>query len=208
MKRLRFNTGVKIRYFACGEYGEKTHRPHYHAIIFGYDWSDKKKYATNKRGDIRYKSKQLNQDWGLGDTEIGSVTPDSCGYVARYLMKKITGQMADDHYTRVNEKTGEIYKLVPEYINMSTKPAIGMAFFDKFQKEILKDDSVIVKGKKRKVPKAYDRKIGKTDPILLEDIKYARSEKARERATDNTDERLRVREEVKKAQINPLKRDL
>ena len=43
MKRLRKYCGKEISFFMCGEYGEKTARPHYHACIFGYDFDDKKK---------------------------------------------------------------------------------------------------------------------------------------------------------------------
>lgn len=30
---------TKIKYYACGEYGSKTFRPHYHIIILGYRFS-------------------------------------------------------------------------------------------------------------------------------------------------------------------------
>lgn len=208
MKRLRKNTGVKLRYFVCGEYGEESFRPHYHAIIFGYDWPDKTKYATNRRGDVRFKSKKLEAQWGLGACEIGSVTPDSCGYVARYVMKKITGTMAESHYERVNKTTGELYQLLPEYINMSTKPAIGRNFYEKYSDEINTQDSILIKGQKRKVPRYYDKLLEREDPFLLEELKYIRAEQAHERRFDNTAERLEVRRQVKESQISTLKRTL
>lgn len=88
MKRLRKNTGCPIRYFVCGEYGDTNGRPHYHAIIFGYDWPDKRRHSSGSRGDALYTSKKLDEQWSHGACYIGNVSPDSCGYVARYVMKK------------------------------------------------------------------------------------------------------------------------
>jgi hypothetical protein len=44
--------GGKIRFFHCGEYGDKTRRPHYHALIFGYGFPDKKIFKKQKSGDL------------------------------------------------------------------------------------------------------------------------------------------------------------
>lgn len=208
MKRLRKSHGGTIRYFVCGEYGDRDNRPHYHAIIFGHDWADKRHCSTGSRGDKLYKSAVLDRQWGLGQCWIGNVSADSCGYVARYIMKKVTGDQAKEHYERVNLNTGEIVQLLPEYINMSTKPSIGHDFYQRFKNEILDQDSVLLKGKKRKVPRAYDRLTEKEDPFLLEHIKFQRQKSAYLRRADNTDERLKVREEVKKATIKTLSRNL
>ena len=60
-KRLRKNTGIKLRYFACGEYGDENRRPHYHAIIFGYDFPDKQLYTKTRTGDLLYRSPLLEK---------------------------------------------------------------------------------------------------------------------------------------------------
>jgi hypothetical protein len=208
LKRLRKHTNGGIRFFACGEYGDTTRRPHYHALIFGYDFADKKPHGKGSKGDILYVSRTLDDIWGHGVCYIGSVSPDSCGYVSRYIMKKVTGQLAQDHYRVVDTTTGEIHQLLPEYIHMSTRPAIGLSFYEKFHKEIHQSDFVLVKGKKRKTPRYYDKQLEKKDPDLLEELKYLRTVKAAERRQDNTDERLAVREEVKLATIKPLKRGM
>lgn len=72
-KRLR-KRGHVFRYYACGEYGEKFGRPHYHAILFGLDNQD-----------------EINQTWALGRVHCGSVEPDSIRYVAQYIDKKHGG---------------------------------------------------------------------------------------------------------------------
>lgn len=209
LKRLRKSVQPKkIRFFACGEYGTKTLRPHYHALIFGHYFTDKKKAGKGSRGDQLFTSAKLDQLWGKGHCWIGSVTPESCGYVARYIMDKKTGEAAKTHYQGVNRQTGEIIMRTPEYIHMSLKPAIGLTFYEQFKNEIHTQDSVLIKGQKRKVPRYYDKQLEKKDPILLEELKYIRSTKAATRADDNTPERLAVREEFKKERIKNLIRKL
>jgi len=72
-KRLRKEYGNGIRYFACGEYGERTRRPHYHACIFGVDFKDRKVFST--KGDFTlYTSDTLDSIWGYGHCIIGDVS--------------------------------------------------------------------------------------------------------------------------------------
>lgn len=96
MKRLR-KKHPHVRFYHCGEYGEKTGRPHYHAILFNCDFLDKKIYTIRNENPV-YVSQELNNIWGYGLCEIGSVTFESAGYVARYCTKKITGDFAEEHY--------------------------------------------------------------------------------------------------------------
>lgn len=197
LKRLR-NTvrPIKIRFFACGEYGEKLTRPHYHAIIFGYDFTDKKHYKTH-RGNKLYTSETLTKLWGMGHCITGAVTPDSCGYVSRYIMKKVRGQKAETHYhVGVNTQTGEMISVLPEYIHMSLKPGIGASYYEQNKRQLHAQDSVVVKGKLRKVPKYYDRQTEKEDPELLEWLKHIRAEQAKTRSGDNTPRRLEDREYI------------
>lgn len=82
MKRLRKKNGKsKIKYYACGEYGEQFERPHYHAIIFNVK-------------DPEY----INQAWDLGIVDIGSVSGKSIAYTVRYIDKdsKIPKHARDD----------------------------------------------------------------------------------------------------------------
>lgn len=77
MKRLRHAQGKisdkKIKYYAVGEYGSKTNRPHYHALLFSLEPS-----LVDKLHDI----------WGEGLSHTGSVTPDSIDYITKYVVNK------------------------------------------------------------------------------------------------------------------------
>lgn len=93
MKRLRKQFGPDIGFFMCGEYGDQTKRPHYHACLFGIDFEDKTFVRENEHGDKIWNSQSLTDLWSLGHTELGSVTQKSAGYVARYVLKKKTLKM-------------------------------------------------------------------------------------------------------------------
>lgn len=213
LKRLRrrhafHNNGAKLRYFLCGEYGDTTFRPHYHMILFGCDFADKRRHSKGSNGDQLYISKLLDEIWSFGDCYIGSVTEQSCGYVARYIMKKVNGDLAEDHYRRVDLNTGEYIDLLPEYNAMSLKPGIGLDFYEKFKSDFYPRDNAVMKGKYYPVPKYYDRQLEKSDPRLLADLKECRVERSLSRKADNSSSRLKVREEVLKSRLSILKRSL
>lgn len=191
MYRLRKEVGP-VRFFMCGEYGEREQRPHYHALLFGYQFDDLKDRGKNANGDRLYESAKLERLWGLGYCVVGMVTKQSAGYVARYCMKKVTGDLAEGHYKG----------RTPEFARMSLKPGIGAKFFEKYTSDILPNDYVICDGIKVPVPKYYDR-IFKGD---IEDVKWKREVFGRLHAENQTPERLAVREEVKIAQLKRLKR--
>jgi len=208
MKRLRKVCPNRIRFFHCGEYGDDKGRPHYHAIIYGYRPDDLKHRRNGAKGHPLYSSEKLDALWGHGHVWVGEVTPQSCGYVARYVMKKINGQQAERHYEKIDPFTGEIVKLLPEYVTMSTKPGIGRLHYEKFKADIYPADEVIIAGKQRRVPKYYDRLLRKEDPDLYASLKVRRVNRARSQSKDNTPSRLRVREEVRLAKLSQLKREL
>lgn len=213
LKRLRRrhaanNDGAKLRYFMCGEYGEALSRPHYHMILFGCDFSDKRPHSKGSNGDQLYVSELLNSIWGHGFCLIGSVTDQSCGYVSRYIMKKVTGDLAEDHYRKVDPVSGEIFDLQPEYNAMSLKPGIGLDFFTKYQSDFYPRDNACMSGKLFPVPKYYDRQLEKSDPRMLADLKDARVERSLKHKLESTAARLKVREEVFKSKISTLKRSI
>lgn len=193
MKRLRFKYGEGIRFFHCGEYGEKKSRPHYHAIVFNFDFPDKVFYSKRNGFDV-YTSESLSELWGFGRCEIGSVTFDSAAYVARYITKKITGSSAEDHYD------GRL----PEYTTMSRRPGIAFEHFKKFKDGIYPSDSVAMNGYEQKPPRYYDKLYELEDSTAMDAIKLKRVEKALDRADDNTLDRLRSKEQVKRGHVKRL----
>jgi hypothetical protein len=214
MKRLRKHYSPrKIRYFQCGEYGDLNMRPHYHSILFGIDFADKYHWRTNN-GYRCYRSETLEKLWPYGQSEIGSVTFESAAYVARYIMKKITGDIADDHYTIVDEddidfETGEIktYKIHPEFVTMSRRPGIGFTWFEQFKSDVYPKDFVTVNGKKMKPPKYYDKLLDLLDPDELSYLKDARADAAMVFSDNNEYDRLLQREAVVETKMKRLPRD-
>ena len=114
MKRLRKSIAPKrVRFYHCGEYGDILSRPHYHALLFGYDFDDRKFFAKRNENSV-YTSTELSSLWPHGFSVVGSVTFESAAYVARYVMKKVTGERSLDHYGG----------LKPEYTTMSRRPEL------------------------------------------------------------------------------------
>ena len=194
-----------IRYFGCGEYGDNLERPHYHLIIFNFDFQDKL-FWKEVDGFRYYVSEELTSLWGKGHCVIGDVTFESAAYVARYIMKKITGKDADEFYEFIDFNTGEWYRRKPEYTTMSRRTGIGSGWFDKWAMiDAYPNDYVIIRGRKMRPPKFYDSKLGES---FLEDIKSSRIEKAFEFAEDQSRERLIDREKCATAKLRLFSRSV
>lgn len=186
MKRLRKKYGNGIRFYHCGEYGEKYGRPHYHALLFGHDFADKRLFKVSSSGEKLYRSVSLEVLWPFGYSSIGAVTFDSAAYVARYVMKKINGKLADAGFYLVDDivdsDTGEVFSRKPEYNTMSRgckslkTGGIGKAWLDKYRSDVYPHDNVILKGRKMRPPKYYDRVYEHDYPDDFAEIKAKRSE--------------------------------
>lgn len=96
IRKLRAR-GFKVRYFACGEYGEANGRPHYHVALFGM--------PAESVGEFE-------RAWGYGAVHVGSLTKQSAQYIAGYVCKKI-GSTSDSGIR------------FPEFSRMSKHPALG-----------------------------------------------------------------------------------
>lgn len=138
MKRLRYYH-PNVRFFACGEYGERYSRPHYHLIIFGLSIKDplfKGKVYDKKSKGYYLKSKL----WMNGNMYLGDVTYSSCRYVASYVNKKQFGKKGKEFY--------QTNSLTPEFTLMSRRPGIGTEFvnFTKQCSDVIKQLSLMEDG--------------------------------------------------------------
>lgn len=108
MHRLRKKMGAAgIRFFGCGEYGERTKRPHYHCVLFG----------------VPPTSLAVQAAWPHGYAQVDRVSPGAISYVAGYCTKKIT--FKGEPYEFVDYETGELLTAQPEFLLMSRRPGIG-----------------------------------------------------------------------------------
>ncbi len=205
MKRLRKRyEPQRIRFYSCGEYGEESGRPHYHALLFGFDFPDK--VFLRKRGEHTcWRSASLERLWPFGLSELGSVSFDSAAYVARYIVKKVTGELADAHYERVDLSTGEVGQLEREYATMSRRPGIGRSWIDRFKGEVYRDDSVIVSGKRCKPVRYYDDVMAKDEPELVARLKRKRGRNID--VAEQAPDRLATREVVAAAELATFSRE-
>lgn len=117
-KRLRKR--FSCRFYLCGEYGPKTGRPHYHAIIFGIglsDFDDLVRIGKNELGQLYYSSADFASIWKNGFVTMSDVSYNTCAYVSRYVMKKAFTNDIDDGRQ-------------PEFVLMSRRPGIGYYFYE------------------------------------------------------------------------------
>lgn len=190
-KKLRNRCGA-FRFFTCGEYGDDYLRPHYHGIFFGIDFSkDRIPIGTNEHGDRKYYSPELSDIWGKGNCELGSVSWQSASYCAGYIVTKANGDFAEVKYRRSDGQRTWMVK--PEFSVMSRRPGIGASWFDKYKKDVYPSDFVVLDGRRRRVPKYYDKLISDAE---LESIKSERVRKARNGARTFTRDRRDAREVI------------
>lgn len=205
MKRLRRKYG-NVRFYMCGEYGDRTLRPHFHACLFGVRFEDCYPWRKSSSGFHLYRSPVLEALWSYGSVEVGDVTFESAAYVARYCIKKVTGPRADEHYEAVDGCTGEIYAREPEFTRMSLKPGIGATWYEKYKSEVFPLDRVVVRGVEAKPPRYYKLLLDSADDYMSDEVEAARELKAREVMSENTPDRLAVRERICKVRVSKLKR--
>lgn len=209
MKRLRKHSGKKmVRFYMCGEYGPQTARPHYHACLFNVDFrEDQTPAGKSASGELFYTSKTLEQLWGHGIVSVQDLTPETASYCARYIMKKALGDNAKTAYASIDDD-GVITQRRPEYAAMSLKPGIGARWFEQYARDVFPHDFVVQGGVKRQVPKYYDKLLKRLKDDRLDEIEFARQERAKVSAPDQTDERRAVREVVHNAKLSTLARGL
>lgn len=108
----------RLRYFACGEYGDNTWRPHYHVMLFNYPNCA---YGTSRysvgKANCCSACDTVRDTWGFGNVMLCELSDSTSSYIAGYVTKKMTH--ADDP---------RLKGLTPEFSRMSLKPGIGADF--------------------------------------------------------------------------------
>lgn len=211
-KAIKCDYGKEIRLMACGEYGSKHKRPHYHIIIYGFNFPDKRiwKYTRIRGQDIiYYRSPFLEKIWtpahsfeSYGFSVIGEVNFESSAYVARYCTKKLFGKQAI------------IYNDIEhEFLTTSRMPGIGYFWLKKYFSEIFNRGFCYNhKGYKVPIPKYYVYKLQQLDEQLYIKYRIETFQKLCDNLfqnysdphIDNTHMRLLAREEFKKMNLDLL----
>lgn len=193
MKKLRNARHPGIKFLQAGEYGTYG-RPHHHAILFGVNFPDMKKWT--RRGEhTLYTSEELATLWPHGFSSIGNVTIQSANYVAQYTVKKLD---------RPHHLTAH-----PEYATMSRRPGIGAGFLKTFPDDIYPRDAVITEGgQKHKPPRYYDKILQKENPESFREIELNRVAKGALKPEESGSYRLYSKQECLKARIRERQRGL
>nr|QJB19235.1 MAG: replication initiator protein [Microvirus sp.] len=208
IKRLRkAYPDSRPRYFACGEYGEKLGRPHFHLCIFNFDFCDKQ-FWTERNGYRVFVSESLGRLWPAGHHEIGEMSFEAAAYTARYCLKKVKRGVENGYYTRLVPETGELVPVSPEFTVMSRRPGIGKSWFDRFSSDVFPDDFVVVRGAKVKVPRYYELQLEKLDSVEFARLKAERFESSQDNRANSTPERLAAREKCSLAKLSLYTRRL
>lgn len=205
-KRLSVN-GIKIRFFAAGEYGSKFGRPHYHLCIFGYDFPDKYFFKMSN-GIALYRSPLLEKCWKFGFSSVGTLTFDSASYVARYITKKAYGELAILRYAQIDYDTGEYTQVKPEFSTQSRKPGIAADWYEKWKKDLYPNDAVVFKGREMKPPRYYDGLYEAEFPGEFAKVKSKRQRAMLSGKKDNTAARLLVKEQCRLLKVKRLVRNV
>lgn len=160
LKRLRYRLdsqlNIKVKFFACGEYGDKNGRPHFHILLYNYDFPDKyvSSVMKSRKGFGIYESPFLNDLWKYGLASIQEVTSESCNYVSKYILKKKYGMSNDYKYNALYN--GNTIRLEKEYNTMSKREPIGKRYFLKYYKDLFERGRIAVgKGCLRGLPKVF-----------------------------------------------------
>lgn len=186
-KRVRRTVGP-FRYLMCGEYGEQTHRPHYHALMFGLDLPDVRAVSVRRQYPV-FASDRLSKLWRLGHVELGSVTAESARYCASYVLKDAPAPEL------LNECTGELVQLVKPYGRMSLRPGLGDAWIRRYYPEVFAHGVCYSNDKQFVIPSRFKHILDEIDPAAFEQLQQEAIAKA-QASPDNGRERLAVRESV------------
>lgn len=178
-----------IKYFACGEYGTETERPHYHAIMFNADID------------------KILDAWQLGYVHSGQVTYESVFYVIKYMHK---GNLIPKHH---NDDRLPEFQLFSKGIG---KSYLNDHIIKYHQDDISRIYVTFPGGFKKPMPRyyrerIYDEKQRSKQALLAQQMVMQNEDKAkREYAAINGSDQLfyRSQAESKKAAIKNFRKRL
>lgn len=203
MKRLRKfleKKGKKIKYIMCGEYGDKRGRPHYHALIFGYQFEDLSLTENNEGCEFNlYNSEKLSQLWSHGIVKVGNVSSKSAAYVCGYTQKKMYKEDGIREYEDMDRQ--------PPYLACSK--GIGKAFYNEYEAQLLAQDYILhPETKKRcRIPRYYDKLTEKKyGEEKIKEIKQKRLDSFYNNIYDSEMDTPRRRQEQREVFITSLKK--
>lgn len=222
MKRLRKTfSNDNIRFYAAGEYGSKTMRPHYHAIIFGLHLDDLVPFGKSAQNFQYYTSESLQRVWSIvpkgdlyspelhniGFVSVANVSWETCAYVSRYVTKKLMGAESAFY---------DLFGIAPPFTLMSRKPGIGRQYYDDHP-DCFDSDYINIStdqgGRKFRPPKYYEKLFEVDEPLLSAELKETRrrmAEASKELKLSQTNlsylELLAVEEQKKLSRTKSLER--
>lgn len=182
-KRLRkelSKTNRKMKYYACGEYGDKYHRPHYHAIFFGISWREKE--LLQKCWDSGRIAGET-----MGYIKVGTVTFESSRYVAQYFDKQTTLAYLQEKYTNTGREVP--FKL--------SSTGLGKQYVIDNAKNLSYNLKITFRSILQCIPRYYIKILKRLDSTVEEKLQVKRSEHERELQTYWTD-RLILKYALKK----------
>lgn len=201
-----------IRFYACGEYGGKTQRPHYHVAVMNWNIPGGllKEWKKSQNG-MYYQCETVAKIWKKGFICLAKLEWESAAYVARYMLKKQKGKDADQYYKSMAQ--------IPEFTRCSRNPGIAREWYEQNKDKIYKNDEMFIarKGGAQKVkpPAYYDKLFDVEDHERMQEIKEERrkaaneaSRRKRANTTLNDEEQRKVEENKKEEQIKKLKRQI
>lgn len=157
LKRLRKRSRGRISYYGCGEYGDITGRPHYHAIVLGSDLFLDRLELGRRDGYKLYQSDTLDKTWPQGFVELQGMSYGAAAYVAGYVRKKVSKSVDPDAYERVKADSGELVEIEPEFSSVSRRPAIGREWIRRMWREVYPRDHLRMNGFEFRPPRYYDK---------------------------------------------------
>ncbi|UPW41975.1 replication initiator protein [Dipodfec virus RodF1_52] len=212
LKQVRYRFNQSVRFFACGEYGSHTLRPHYHCLLFGLELSDLQYYGSSPIGQPYFSSVSLQRCWydadvgsSRGFVLVGKCSWASAAYVARYSLKK----------KYVSRKEYEKLGLEPEFIRMSRNPGIARRFYDEHPDLMMGTINFPTEdgGKSFPPPHYFRRLLSEDDPVSAQwlSMEYSRNAELAQLAELSLTsldfyDNLRVKEQSKIRSLSSLER--